>query len=53
MSWRPSKTGIAVVIAVGVGMGIVAAAMDYPIWSVPLISLLGAAGAAVAVAVLD
>ncbi len=52
MSWRPSKSGIAVVIAVGVGMGIAAAELDYPIWTIPLVSLLGAAGAAVAVAVL-
>ena len=31
MSWHPSKTGIAVVIAVGVGMGTVAAELDDPI----------------------
>jgi hypothetical protein len=52
MNWRPSKAGIAVVFVVGVGMGIGPAELDYPIWTIPLIGLLGAAGAAVAVALL-
>ena len=53
MSWCPSKTAIALVIAVGLGMGIAAAAMDYPNWSIAQISLLGSAGAVVAVTVLE
>ena len=50
MSRRPSKLGTAIVVATGIGTGIVASELDYPLWAVPLVSLLGAFGAAVAVA---
>jgi hypothetical protein len=49
MKWPPSRTAIAIVIVVGIGMGIGAALLGYPAWEVPIISLLGAAGAIVAV----
>jgi hypothetical protein len=43
---------IAIVLIVAVSMGIGAALLGYPVWAIPLIALLGAAGAIVAIRVL-
>ena len=40
---------IAIVLIVAVSMGIGAALLGYPAWAIPLIALLGARGAVVAV----
>ena len=40
---------IAIVLIVAVSMGIGAALLGYPAWAIPLIALLGAGGAVVAV----
>jgi hypothetical protein len=53
MKWPPSRTAIAVITVVGIGMGIGAALLGYPVWEVPVISLLGAAGAIVAVRIIS
>ena len=42
----------AIVLIVAVSMGIGAALLGYPIWAVPLIAILGAGGAIVAIRVL-
>jgi hypothetical protein len=42
----------AIVLIVAVSMGIGAALLGYPIWAVPLIGILGAGGAIVAIRVL-
>jgi membrane protein YdbS with pleckstrin-like domain len=43
---------IAIVLIVAVSMGIGAALLGYPVWAIPLIALLGAGGAIVAIRVL-
>ena len=53
MKWLPSRTAIAVVIVVAIGMGIGATLLGYPAWEVPIISLLGGAGAIAAVRILN
>ncbi len=53
MQWPPSRTAIAVVIVVGVSMGIGVALIEYSAWEVPSISLLAAAGAIAAVRILN
>ena len=42
----------AIVLIVAVSMGIGAALLGYPVWAIPLIALLGAGGAIVAIRVL-
>jgi hypothetical protein len=42
----------AIVLVVAVSMGIGAALLGYPVWAIPLIALLGAGGAIVAIRVL-
>jgi hypothetical protein len=42
----------AIVLIVAVSMGIGAALLGYPIWTVPLIAIFGAGGAIVAIRVL-
>ena len=42
----------AIMLIVAVSMGIVAALLGYPLWAIPLIALLGAGGAIVAIRVL-
>ena len=42
----------AIVLIVAVSMGIGAALLGYPIWAVPLIAILGAGGAIVAIRML-
>jgi hypothetical protein len=41
-----------IVLIVAVSMGIGAALLGYPVWAIPLIALLGAGGAIVAIRVL-
>ena len=41
----------AIVLIVGVSMGIGAALLGYPVWAIPLIAILGAGGAIVAIRV--
>jgi hypothetical protein len=41
----------AIVVIVAVSMGIGAALLDYPVWAIPLIAILGAGGAIVAIRV--
>jgi hypothetical protein len=40
---------VAIVLSVVVSMGIAAALLGYPVWSIPLIALFGAGGAIVAI----
>jgi hypothetical protein len=40
-------TGIVLIVAVSMGIG--AALLGYPVWAIPLIALLGAGGAIVAI----
>jgi hypothetical protein len=42
----------AIVLIVAVSMGIGAGLLGYPVWAIPLIALLGAGGAIVAIRVL-
>jgi hypothetical protein len=49
VNWRSSMIPIAIVLIVAVSMGIGAALLGYPAWAIPLIALLGAGGAVVAV----
>lgn len=44
----PSAIPISIIIVVGMIMGVGAAVLGYPLWAVPVISLLGMAGAFVA-----
>jgi hypothetical protein len=41
----------AIVLIVAVSMGIGAAQLDYPVWAIPLIAILGAGGAIVGIRV--
>jgi hypothetical protein len=41
----------AIVVIVAVSMGIGAALLGYPVWAIPLIAILGAGGAIVAIRV--
>jgi hypothetical protein len=47
--WLSSMIPFAIVLIVAVSMGIGAALLGYPTWAIPLIALLGAGGAVVAV----
>jgi hypothetical protein len=49
VNWLSSMIPIAIVLIVAVSMGIGAALLGYPTWAIPLIALLGAGGAVVAV----
>jgi len=49
---RPDPTiAAAIVVIVAVSMGIGAALLGYPVWAIPLIAILGAGGAIVAIRV--
>jgi hypothetical protein len=49
VNWLCSMIPTAIVLVVAVSMGIGAALLGYPAWAIPLIALLGAGGAVVAV----
>ena len=52
MNWLIAVIPTAIVLIVAVSMGIGAALLGYPVWAIPLIALLGAGGAIVAIRVL-